>query len=242
MDINFLANDMDTRPVIGVLPLWDIDRSSLWMLSGYMDGVRLAGGTPIILPFDLEDSEVERLVGMCDGLLFTGGQDVHPSVYGEEDIIGKLIPCPKRDILEVKVLEAALKADKAVFGICRGLQLINAALGGTLYQDLPTEHPSSFIHRQAKPYDRPTHTVSLTGDLAKLLKKDTLAVNTLHHQAIRDLAPGLVPMATSPDGLTEAFVKPDARYLWAVQWHPEYLLHRDADSHALFENFVRHCS
>lgn len=232
---------MKTRPIVGVLPLWDIDRSSLWMLSGYMEGIRLAGGTPIILTFDLEDSEVERLVSLCDGLLFTGGQDVHPSVYGEEDSTGKLISCPKRDILEVKVLKAALEADKAIFGICRGLQLINAALGGTLYQDLPTEHPSAIAHRQAKPYDGPTHTVSLTGDLAAFLKKDTLSVNTLHHQAIRDLAPGLVPVATSPDGLTEAFVKPGARYLWAVQWHPEYLLHNDPDSRALFDNFVRHC-
>ena len=141
---------MKTRPIVGVLPLWDIDRSSLWMLSGYMEGIRLAGGTPIILPFDLEDSEVERLVSLCDGLLFTGGQDVHPSVYGEEDSTGKLISCPKRDILEVKVLKAALEADKAVFGICRGLQLFNAALGGTsiricrlsILQRSPTGRPS----------------------------------------------------------------------------------------------------
>ncbi|MCR5709887.1 MAG: gamma-glutamyl-gamma-aminobutyrate hydrolase family protein [Bacteroidales bacterium] len=232
---------MEPRPIIGVLPLWDIDRNSLWMLTEYLDGIREAGGTPLILTFDLEDSEIERFAGLCDGLLFTGGQDVHPSVYGEEDRTGKLIPCPKRDALEKKVLEAALKADKAVFGICRGLQLINAALGGTLYQDLPSEHPSSIIHRQAKPYDKPTHTVSLKGDLAALLGKDVLPVNSLHHQAVRDLAPGLVPVATTPDDLTEAFVMPGARFLWAVQWHPEYLFRNDACSRLLFGNFVSQC-
>ena len=229
------------RPIIGILPLWDIDRNSLWMLSEYLEAIRLSGGTPIVLTFDMERPEIERVVAMCDGLLFTGGQDVHPSVYGASDTTGKLTPCPQRDALEKQVLEVALKADKAIFGICRGLQLINAFLGGTLYQDLPTEHPSSICHKQDKPYDRPAHTVSLTGALARLLQKDSLSVNSLHHQAVRDLAPGLEPAATSPDGLTEAFVMPGAHFLWAVQWHPEYLFQADADSRALFRNFVGHC-
>lgn len=147
---------MQTKPVIGVLPLWDVDRTSLWMLTNYLEALRAAGGTPIVLTFDLDSQEIARIVAMCDGLLFTGGQDVHPSVYGEEDRTGRLIPCPKRDQLEVRVLQAALEADKPIFGICRGIQLINAALGGTLYQDLPTEHPSSIVHRQGKPYDIPS--------------------------------------------------------------------------------------
>ena len=231
---------MKAKPIIGVLPLWDIDRSSLWMLSGYLEGIRLAGGTPIILTFDLEDSEVGRLVSLCDGLLFTGGQDVHPSVYGEEDSTGKLIPCPKRDILEVKVLKAALEADKAVFGICRGLQLINAALGGTLYQDLPTMHPSEISHRQERPYDKPSHEVTLVPGtpLMKLTGKNTLQVNSCHHQAIKDLASGLMTMAVSPDGLIEAVFAQSQRFLWAVQWHPEFSFRKDPVSVEIVKAFV----
>lgn len=232
---------MKTKPVIGVLPLWDVDRTSLWMLTNYLDALRAAGGTPIVLTFDLEEQEVARLVGLCDGLLFTGGQDVHPSVYGEEDRTGRLIPCSKRDRLEVQVLQTALAAHKPIFGICRGIQLINAALGGTLYQDLPTEHPSPILHRQGKPYDAPSHTVSLSGPLAELLHKETLPVNTLHHQAVKTLAPGLEPTAYAPDGLVEAFYKPDYRFLWAVQWHPEYLFQKDPDSLALFCHFIHQC-
>lgn len=232
---------MKTKPVIGVLPLWDVDRNSLWMLTNYLDALREAGGTPLILTFDLDATEATRLVGLCDGLLFTGGQDVHPSVYGEEDRTGRLIPCPKRDQLEVRVLQAALAADLPVFGICRGIQLINAALGGTLYQDLPTEHPSDILHRQGKPYDVPAHPVRLKGPLAALLQKDTLSVNTLHHQAVKTLAPGLEAMAWSPDGLVEACYKPDCRFLWAVQWHPEYLFRQDPDSLTLFRHFIRQC-
>ncbi|MBR3065125.1 MAG: gamma-glutamyl-gamma-aminobutyrate hydrolase family protein [Bacteroidales bacterium] len=233
---------MKTKPVIGVLPLWDVDRTSLWMLTNYLDALRAAGGTPIVLTFDLDSQEIARMAAMCDGLLFTGGQDVHPSVYGEEDRTGRLIPCPKRDQLEVRVLQAALEADKPIFGICRGIQLINAALGGTLYQDLPTEHPSSIVHRQGKPYDVPSHPVKLSGPLAALLNKETIVVNTLHHQAVKTLAPGLEPMAYSPDGLVEAFCKPDCRFLWAVQWHPEYLFEKDPDSLMLFRHFLRQCS
>ena len=230
-----------SRPVIGVLPLWDIDRNSLWMLTEYLDAIHLAGGTPVIFPFNIADIEAERLVGLCDGLLFTGGQDVHPAFYGEEDRTGRLIPCPRRDELERRVLVAALAAEKPMLGICRGLQLINVALGGTLYQDLPSEHPSEIVHRQGKPYDKATHSVALQGPLAELLQKDTLAVNTLHHQAVKDLAPGLSPMALAPDGLIEAFWKPGYRFLWAVQWHPEYRFRVDPDSLTLFRHFVGQC-
>lgn len=231
----------DHRPVIGVLPLWDIDRNSLWMLTEYLEALQLAGGTPVIFPFNICDSEAEYLVSLCDGLLFTGGQDVHPSVYGEEDRTGHLIPCPRRDELERRVLLAALSAEKPVFGICRGLQLFNAVLGGTLYQDLPSEHPSAIAHRQGKPYEKASHSVALQGPIAGLLQKNTLDVNTLHHQAVKELAPGLSPMALSPDGLIEAFWKPDYRFLWAVQWHPEYRFRVDPDSQTLFRYFVTQC-
>ena len=158
---------------------------------------------------------------------------------------GKIKTCPRRDELEVPLLKKAVAAGKPIFGICRGLQLINAVLGGTLYRDLPSEHPSEIVHRQAKPYGRDTHTVFLQGPLrvilSDLIESNILPVNTLHHQAVRELAPGLEPMAVTPDGLIEAFYAPGGRFLWAVQWHPEYLFRNDAASRRLFKRFVEAC-
>lgn len=229
------------NPVIGVTPLWDPDKESQWMLTEYTESIRRSGGIPVVLPFHVDAAQASQLATICDGFLFTGGQDVGPSVYGEMEVL-PLVTCPKRDELELKILQAALAQDKPVFGICRGLQFINAALGGTLWQDLPSQHPSATVHRQGKPYNRPTHSVRLAGPLADLLGKNELGVNTLHHQAIRVLAPGLEPMAIAPDGLVEAFRSPAHRFLWAVQWHPEYLFETDPDSRALFARFVQTCT
>ena len=121
------------KPVIGVMPLWDEKKDSIWMLPGYMDGISQAGGIPVIFPFSAEEQELDQLVRMCDGFLFTGGHDVSPEVYGEASLPGLIADCPKRDRMETVVLQKAIDADKPVLGICRGIQLINAALGGTLY-------------------------------------------------------------------------------------------------------------
>lgn len=140
-----------------------------------------------------------------------------------------------------KLLRRALEQDKPVLGICRGLQFLNAALGGTLYQDLPTEHPSEIGHSMKPPYDRTAHTVHMwtLTPLAALLEKTELGVNSCHHQAIKTLAPDLVEMARSEDDLIEAVYLPGKTFVWGVQWHPEMSLHADADSRKIFEVFVR---
>ena len=135
------------QPVVGVMPLWDEDRDSLWMLPGYLDGVMAAGGLPIIFPFTADAAELDRLLGLCDGVLLTGGHDVSPELYGEQPPEGLVCSCRMRDDMEAVVLQKAMAADLPVLGICRGIQFINAALGGTLYQDLPTQHPSAVTHR-----------------------------------------------------------------------------------------------
>jgi putative glutamine amidotransferase len=113
-------------------------------------------------------------------------------------------------------------------------------LGGTLWQDLPSQHPSDIVHRQGKPYDVPTHKVALEGKLKELLGKDILDVNTLHHQAVKDFSSDLMPMAFAPDGLVEAARMLGKRFVWAVQWHPEYMFKTDADSLAIFSEFIKH--
>lgn len=144
--------------------------------------------------------------------------------------------------MEQELLEFILSLDKPILGICRGIQLLNAALGGTLYQDLPDEHPSDVEHHQKPPYDVPIHTVQLAKDspLCQLLHKTELSVNSYHHQAIKELSPKLKPMAYSPDGLIEAVWLPSARFVWAIQWHPEFDFHTNPNSQQIFEEFLAH--
>lgn len=227
---------MQRKPIIGVTPLWDADRKSVWMLPDYLEGIQTAGGTPIILPMELSAEDADCIVEICDGFLFTGGQDVAPELYGAKN--ESIVSSPERDKLEALVLSKALQHDKAVLGICRGLQFINAFLGGTLWQDLPSQHPSEIVHRQGKPYNVPAHNVMLSGELRALFGKEILEVNTLHHQAVKELAADLTPMAVSPDGIVEAAQMPGKHFVWGVQWHPEYLFKTDPDGLAIFSCFI----
>ena len=229
------------KPLVGVMPLWDDEKDSLWMLPGYLEGLQEAGATPVILSLTEDREEIEHLVDICDGILLTGGHDVDPSVYGEEALNGTVLCCKARDNMEILVLEDAMKKDKPILGICRGIQMINALLGGTLYQDLPTQHPSDIDHHQTPPYDVPVHDVFIKKDspLYDCLGSDRISVNSYHHQAVKDVAPCLEVMAESEDGIVEALYKPFYRFLWAVQWHPEFSYKKDDNSRKIFKAFVR---
>ena len=231
---------MMTGPVIGVVPLVDDERESLWMLPGYMDGITRAGGIPVMLPLTAEEQTLRQLARMCGGFLLTGGHDVSPALYGEAPIDKSVVCCPARDDMERKLLRLGLEEDIPVLGICRGIQLINVFFGGTLYQDLPAQHPSGTEHHQPPPYDVPAHSVTLVqgSPLHALLGQERLQVNSYHHQAVRDLAPPLQAMAYSEDGLVEAAYHPDMNFLWAVQWHPEFAAPEDPCSRRIFGAFV----
>lgn len=227
------------KPLIGVVPLVDYVRESYWMLPGYFEGLEHAGAIPLMLPLAAGGADVRQLVRELDGLLFTGGHDVDPALYGQAARGGDEY-CPERDRLESSLLHAAIEADLAVLGICRGIQFMNAALGGTLYQDLPTQLPSGVEHHMSAPYARTVHDVELLEGtpLRQLLGVERLAVNSYHHQGVHAVAPCLQPMAVAPDGLVEAVCLPGRRFVWAVQWHPEFMPVDDAPSAALFAAFV----
>ena len=228
------------KPIVGVMPLWDDEKDSIWMVPGYMDGISQAGGLPIIFPFTADEQELEQLMWLCDGFLLTGGHDVSPEMYHEPPMEGLVVSCPTRDGMESIVLRRALERDLPVLGICRGIQFINVFLGGTLYQDLPTQHPSGIEHHQAPPYDQPIHAVAVAegSPLHHCLDTGRLAVNSYHHQAVKTLAPSLEAMAHSPDGLIEAVYMPGKKFLWAVQWHPEFSYITDAHSQSIFRAFI----
>ncbi len=236
-------NRKTKKPLIGIVPLVDTERESWWMLPGYMEGIRHAGGLPVMLPLTSDPGELDQITETCQGILFTGGQDVSPSVYGEPVSFSNVVTCCKRDEMELALLQKAMEKDLPVLGICRGIQLFNAALGGTLYQDLPSQHPSNTVHAMRPPYDQPAHMVELLPDSAlfSLLQKNEIPVNSYHHQAIRTLAPSLKAMAVSSDGLIEAVEIPEKSFFWAVQWHPEFSWKTSADSRRIFAAFADAC-
>lgn len=212
------------QPVIGICPLYDEKKESYWMLPGYMQMLEHAGALPLMMPLTGDEGTLAYYLQACDGFIIPGGQDVSPSVYGQEtlDVCG--VRVPERDRMDAAILQKAMELDKPVLGICRGHQLMNAALGGTLYQDLKTQFHETIHHRMQPPYDAVAHEVQLVPEtpLARLLGTERLGVNSRHHQAIRDLAPGLKAQAVADDGLVEAVYAPNKRFIWGVQWHPEH--------------------
>ena len=232
------------RPVIGVVPLYDIQRDSLWMIPGYLDGIAAAGGIPVVLPLTEDEQVLGQLANDVDGFLMTGGQAVSPALYGEErlDSCGETLPV--RDGMESRLFQLCLERDVPVLGICRGIQLMNVLLGGTLYQDLPSQRPTQTEHHMSPPYDRPVHQVEICKGtpLFDLIQTERMDVNSYHHQAVRDKAPALQTMAVSEDGLIEAVCLPERPFVWAVQWHPELSWRTDEKSRRIFEAFVGRCA
>lgn len=194
----------------------------------YVRAVEAAGGLALILP--PQTDATQQLVNMIDGLLLTGGADMAPDLYGDSDVHEATYGVDaERDSFELELFEAVMAQDKPIFGICRGIQVMNVALGGTLVQDLPTQHPGATDvghrqHEQGVVASEPSHQVSaLLPDLLPIFDGDDLSVNSFHHQAIREIAPALCAAAISPDGLVEAVVMRDRRDVFGVQWHPELM-------------------
>ena len=231
------------KTIIGLSPLYDREKDSYWMLPGYMKMLERCGAVPLMLSLTTDESLLAAAFELCDGILLTGGQDVSPSLYGQSPLplCGEV--CGERDEMDRRLLISAIGADKPVLGICRGLQLMNAALGGTLYQDLPAEYGTAAEHCMKPPYDRGVHSVRLMDDtpLHDLLGVDEIAVNSYHHQAVKDPASCLKTMAVSEDGLIEAMYMPGKRFIWGVQWHPEFSYEKDSRCLRIAEAFVQAC-
>jgi len=211
------------------------------MRPNYMQAVTAAGGIPLVLPLTGDKTDIEALAHLCDGFLFTGGPDVHPAIFGEETMryCGEI--SEKRDMLEMQLLKEVIQLDKPVFGICRGIQLINVALGGSLYQDIPAQVEGEPIaHSQQPPYDVSVHTVNVEREspLFDIMNQEKFLVNSMHHQAIKDLAPSLKSAAKSRDGLIECVYMPGKSFFLAVQWHPEYLWQIHQDQQKIISAFV----
>ena len=208
----------------------------------YVAGVAGAGGVPMVLP--PITGAAEEMARGIDGLLLTGGSDLDPAYYGEKPLPELGVILPERDAFEIAVLEHAVQRGVPVFGICRGMQVLNVALGGTLYQDLPSQlEDGSIAHRQQMPKWQWTHEVEADAgsEVAKIMQSTDLRVNSYHHQAIKALADGLAAVAHASDGVIEAVESHDLSERWVVgvQWHAEAMRDTEGPEHRnLFEAHV----
>ena len=247
---------MSTRPVIGIVTNLENDAHYLFpgypraMLNeDYHRSVIAAGSVPVLIPPTPDVTTLPQQLALVDGLLLAGGQDVDPLRYGESPVVECGPPSPVRDAFEFAALDLALAGGLPVFGICRGLQLLNVHQGGTLHQD-NTHAGTRLRHAGTAEPEAAAHPVEIVPGsfLAEALGRTSALVNSFHHQSIRRLAPGLDAVATAPDGLVEAVWLARTREgrtpsapVAAVQWHPEMMSRTDPDSQALFRWFVRVC-
>jgi putative glutamine amidotransferase len=214
----------------------------------YVDAIVSAGGAPFILPLVDDRKVLRKLYEQTDGILLSGGHDIDLTTDGPPSKNRAIIvTSPRRDHQEIQLLKWAIEDNKPVLGICRGMQLINVALGGTLYKDISSDLPKSRNHELSfhkKDFRHIAHNLDLTPDsqLATILGTEHIDTNALHHQAIKELGKGLVVTAHAEDGVIEAIELPGNRFVIGVQSHPEAL----EDSveplwHSLFEAFVKSC-
>lgn len=234
------------KPIIGVTALFDDEKDSIWMLPSYLNVITEMGGIPVILPIIDNKNDIKRLVEEFDGFMITGGQDINPNIYEEakEEYCG--VVNSGRDIIEQVLIDEVLKQDKPLLAICRGLQLLNACLGGSLYQDIKIEKNNNIesIHKQDKPYNIPKHKVKINKNslLYSITNKEEILVNSMHHQAIKTLAKNLKVLAVSEDGIIEGAYMEGKRFVLGIQWHPEILYKDYEEQRNIFKMFIEKAS
>jgi putative glutamine amidotransferase len=243
---------MPHRPIIGIptqtLHAMDGIPEALpesWVMNQrYSRVVASAGGLPVMIPLLDDEGTLRALYDRLDGLLLPGGLDLDPGTYGEPRRYDCGRVDPARDRVELQFARWAIDEGKPVFGLCRGLQIVNVALGGTLYQDIAAQFSGAIKHdyfpTAGYARDHLAHdvTVSSGSRLGTLIGSAPLRVNSMHHQAVKELAPGLLPTAVAPDGVVEAVELPDQPFVLGVQWHPESLVERDPRMRRLMAGFV----
>jgi len=211
----------------------------------YVRAVVRAGAAPLLIPPLADKTRLCRLFGLLDGLLLPGGEDVNPINYGEPPHENLRQVAPLRDETELALARWAMAEGKPLLAICRGIQVLNVALGGSLYQDIQAQLPQAQKHDWFRGYPRNylPHSVEVTpgSRLAGILGTTTLPVNSLHHQAVKAIAPGLAAVARAPDQIIEALEAPEQPFALAVQWHPEELSDEDPRAQRLFDALVEAC-
>jgi putative glutamine amidotransferase len=242
---------MPRRPVIGIatqtLPGVPGERQPCWLMGrSYVEELRKVGAVPWLIPLVSHDADtLHEIFDRLDGVFITGGVDVDPGRYGEEKTPLCGTVDPDRDAVEIALLQHAMQRQLPVFAVCRGIQILNVACGGTLYQDVTAQVPAALKHDYFPTPTQPdrkflAHDVAVKpgSRLGDILRDLVVPVNSMHHQAIKDLAPNLAATAHAPDGIIEGVEGRGDQYLVAVQWHPEELTETQPGMARLFSTFA----
>ncbi|MGQ0667593.1 MAG: gamma-glutamyl-gamma-aminobutyrate hydrolase family protein [Nitrospiraceae bacterium] len=238
------------KPVIGVTPDFNAgDRADMggreptyFLRARYIRAIEELGGIPLILPLVAGAAARRRLLDRVDGLLLTGsGPDLSPRLYGERQRYQFPLMSARRADFELELVRQARARDLPLLGICGGMQTVNVACGGSLFQDIPSQVRQALNHRQNTKATHVSHPVVVASKslLKKVVGRSTIMVNSSHHQSVKKVAPSLIGSAVAPDGIVEAIESPAHRFLLAIQWHPEFLFERHRVHRRLFEALLR---
>lgn len=231
------------RPIIGLTPSMSRDEVKLTLNVAHVNAISNAGGLPFVIPYSEKDAIIDQIAESIDGLYVTGGGDIDPHYFKEEPHPALGYVDPVRDFFEMELVKKMIDRNKAVFGVCRGVQIINVALGGTMFQDLNSQKNSSTIqHIQRRSLQHASHFVQIERGslLFEILQLERIKVNSYHHQANRSLGKYLRASAMSDDGVIEAIELTKSPFVLGVQWHPEQQLKRkDYVARTLYQTFVQ---
>jgi putative glutamine amidotransferase len=238
------------RPLIGITCSrvvgggWGLYSQGDWMdytFDEYSQAIRYGGGAPVLIPVAQNQETIQAILDRLDGLLLSGGPDINPKFYNQQPLAGLGEIDEDLDRMELEVARMAFQRDLPILAICRGIQVLNVATGGTLYQDIQSQIRESINHTQKADKSINTHSIRIEGKtlLHHILRRNEIWVNGKHHQAIKDLALGFIISALASDGVIEAIEHPSKKFVLGVQWHPEGTWKEDPYSKKLFHAFIQ---
>lgn len=233
------------KPIIGLTSQYEysVGRNFNKINYTYIDAIIRAGGVPIILPILSVLEDLDVYIDSIDGLILTGGEDVSPLIFGEEPIKEVKSICYDRDDMEISIFNKAYEKGIPVLGICRGIQVFNVALGGTLYQDIHVQIPNALGHVSTYNIEGGYHSINIERDtmLYEIFRKEKIRVNSQHHQSVKDLGKGLKVTAMSMDGVIEGVESTTDKFVLGVQFHPEAMINAHKEFLRIFNYFIDHC-
>lgn len=231
------------KPIIGIFPSYDEEKEQLYLNKQYLDEIISFGGIPFVIPLSSDQKIIYEIINDIDGLVLSGGYDIGPKCYGQENS-GKSTGISEiTDECESELIRLAIEADIPILGICRGMQALNVFCGGSLIQDIPSEHGFAVTHLLPKP-EVAFHNIKIEKEspLSNAVGFGTHLINSYHHQAVKNVAPDFSVTATAEDGIIEAIYHKNKKFVLGIQWHPERNQDKVEINKKILEEFIKVCS